>query len=153
MLCDCIAWCIKSHCAILLFSSLSLSPSCNISVLRTLNNAVVYQIVKLFSSFSCSLECPTCDQKVASLNPRRSKGKISSPESTLCADSCSVSVQPPCYRKCRWQVTSIHTYILDPRKSKWADYAAVQALSGKLSGNELTRNSSGNTQSQSSQLT
>ena len=35
---------------------------------------------------------------------------------------------------------------------KWADYAAVQAQCGNLSGNELTRNSSGNTRSQSSQL-
>ena len=42
--------------------------------------------------------------------------------------------------KCRWQVTSIHTYILDPRKSKWADYAAVQAQCGNLSENERARN-------------
>ena len=38
-------------------------------------------------------------------------------------------------------------------KSEWADYAAVRAECGNLSGNELTRNSSGNTRSQSSQLT
>ena len=38
-------------------------------------------------------------------------------------------------------------------KSEWADYSAVQAECGNLSGNELTRNSSGNTRSQSSQLT
>ena len=37
-------------------------------------------------------------------------------------------------------------------KSEWADYAAVQAECGNLSGNELTRDSSGNTWSQSSQL-
>ena len=36
---------------------------------------------------------------------------------------------------------------------EWADYAAIQAECGNLAGNELTRNSSGNTQSQSSQLT
>ena len=41
---------------------------------------------------------------------------------------------------------------LTPAKSEWADYAAVQALCGNLSGNELARNSSGNTQSLSSQL-
>ena len=35
---------------------------------------------------------------------------------------------------------------------EWADYAAVQAECGNLSGNELTRDSSGNTWSQSSQL-
>ena len=37
-------------------------------------------------------------------------------------------------------------------KSEWADYAAVQAKCGNVSGNELTHNLSGNTQSQSSQL-
>ena len=39
-----------------------------------------------------------------------------------------------------------------PSESDWADYAAVQALCGNLSGNELTCNSSGNTRSESSQL-
>ena len=48
-------------------------------------------------------------------------------------------------QNCRWQVTSKHAYTLDPSKSEWADYAAVQAESWSLSGNELTRNSSGNT--------
>ena len=37
---------------------------------------------------------------------------------------------------------------IDPSKSEWADYAAVQAECGNLSGNELTRNSSWNTQLQ-----
>ena len=46
----------------------------------------------------------------------------------------------------------LNTYTLDPTKLEWADYAAVQAQCGNLSGNELTRNLSGNTQSQSSQL-
>ena len=55
-------------------------------------------------------------------------------------------------QKCRWQVTLKHAYTLDPSKSECADYAAVQAECGNLSGNELTRNSSGNTRSQSSQL-
>ena len=45
-----------------------------------------------------------------------------------------------------------HTYILDPLKLEWADYAAAQAECGNLSGDKLTRNSPGNTQSQSSQL-
>ena len=45
-----------------------------------------------------------------------------------------------------------HAYTLDPTKSEWADYTAIQALCGNLSANELTRNSSGNTRSQSSQL-
>ena len=29
-------------------------------------------------------------------------------------------------QKCRWQVTPKHAYTLDPTKSEWADYAAVQ---------------------------
>ena len=53
---------------------------------------------------------------------------------------------------CRWQVTFKHACTFDPTKSEWADYAAVQAECGNLSGNELTRSSSGNTRSQSSQL-
>ena len=28
----------------------------------------------------------------------------------------------------RWQVTPKHAYTLDPTKSEWADYAAVQAV-------------------------
>ena len=30
-------------------------------------------------------------------------------------------------QKCRWHVTHKHAYTLDPTKSEWADYAAVQA--------------------------
>ena len=45
-----------------------------------------------------------------------------------------------------------HAYTLDRTKSELADYAVIQAECGSLSGNELTRNSSGNTQPQSSQL-
>ena len=55
-------------------------------------------------------------------------------------------------QKCKWQITPKHTYTLDPTKLEWADYAAVQTQSGNLSGYELTCNSSGNTQTQSSQL-
>ena len=54
--------------------------------------------------------------------------------------------------KCSWQVITEDEYTLDPTKSGWAVYVAVQALSGNLSGNELTCNSSRNTRSQSSQL-
>ena len=56
------------------------------------------------------------------------------------------------YQKCRWQVTPKHAYALDPTKTEWADYAAVQAQCGNLSGDELTRNLSGNIRPQSSQL-
>ena len=55
-------------------------------------------------------------------------------------------------QKCRWQVTPKQAYTLNPSKSEWADYAAVQAECGNLSGNELTPNWSGNTRLQSSRL-
>ena len=61
--------------------------------------------------------------------PVGAAGEFSFPESTLYADSYSMSA-----------------YTLDPLKSEWADYAAVQAECGNILGNELTRNSSGNTQ-------
>ena len=48
-------------------------------------------------------------------------------------------------------MTPKHTYTLDPTKSEWADYAAVEAQRGNLSG-ELSRDSSGNTRPQLSQL-
>ena len=95
--------------------------------------------------------------------PAGAAGEFPSSESTLCADSYSVSVplrvtamarkrpQPFC-QKCRWQVTPRHAYTFDPTKSEWADYAAVQEQCGNLPGNELTRNSSGNTRPQLSQL-
>ena len=51
-----------------------------------------------------------------------------------------------------WQVTPKHAYTFDPTKSEWADYAAVQAQCGNLSGNELTHNPSGITQPKLSQL-
>ena len=82
----------------------------------------------------------------------------------MCADSYSVSVLPlvtaavarkrprSFCQKCRWQVTPKHAYTLDLTKSEWADYAAVQAKCENLSENDFTRNSSGNTRQQSSQL-
>ena len=45
-----------------------------------------------------------------------------------------------------------HVYTLDPSKSEWSDYTAVQVEYGNLSGNKLTCNSSGKTQLQSSQF-
>ena len=85
--------------------------------------------------------------------PAGAAGELSSQESALCADSYSVSFPSPCKtpqsfcQKCRWQVTLIHAYTRDPTKVEWADYAVVQALAGNLSGNEITHNSSRNTQS------
>ena len=40
-------------------------------------------------------------------------------------------------QKCRWQVTPKYSYIPDPSKLEWADYAAVQAECGNISGNKL----------------
>ena len=66
--------------------------------------------------------------------PAGAAGELSSPESTLCADSYSVSVPPSCYRSGTGKTPVIlpkvpnkHAYTFDPTKSKWAEYAAVQA--------------------------
>ena len=45
-----------------------------------------------------------------------------------------------------------HPHTLEPTKSEWADYVAVQAKCRYLSRNEPTRNLSGNVRPQSSQL-
>ena len=87
--------------------------------------------------------------------PAGAAGQFPSPASTLCADSYSVSTPPIPWSFCQkfwWQVTPKHAYTLEPTKSEWADYAAVQAECGNLSGNELTCKSSVNNRSQSSQL-
>ena len=114
----------------------------------------------LFGSQDSSFEEHwTCDGKVVSLNPGR---RIFFSE--VCVLTLIWCPFNPCVtamarkrpqsfcQKCRWQVTPKHAYTLDLLKSEWADYAAIQAECGNLSGNELTRNSSGNTRLQSSQL-
>ena len=123
----------------------------------------------LFNNFLCGawtafwLECLTHDRKVAISNSGRSDKNFLL-QSQLCVltlircpfhpQVATVAHKRPwsLCQKCWWQVTPKHAYTLDPTKLQWADYAAVQALSGNLLGNELTHNSSGNTQSQSSQL-
>ena len=71
--------------------------------------------------------------------PAEAAGKFSSPESTLCVDSYSVSASPPVSPQ--WHVKDPghsaksaggrlhlkHACTFDPTKSEWADYAAVQA--------------------------
>ena len=65
-------------------------------------------------------------------------GEFSSPESTLCADYCPVSISPPMLPQ--WRVKDpghsaksaggrlhLNTHTIDQMKSEWADYAAVQA--------------------------
>ena len=110
------------------------------------------------------LERRTRDRKFASSNPGRSGGRIFFLQNQLCVLTLiqcpfhprvtAVARKTPwsfC-QKWRWQVTPKHAYTLDPSKSEWADYVAVQADCGNLSENELTRNSSGNTRLQASQL-
>ena len=91
------------------------------------------------AGIACWLERRTRGRNVSTSNPGRSGGEFSSPESTLCADSYSVSVPPlrvtavarerprSFCQKCMWQVTPKHAYTLDPTESEWAVYAAVQA--------------------------
>ena len=81
----------------------------------------------------------TRDQKVASSNPGCSGGIIFfsrvyffvltliwCPFHPLVTAVARERLQSFC-QKCRWQVTPKHAYTLDPTKSEWADYAAVQA--------------------------
>ena len=122
-----------------------------------------FQLVSWWAGIACWSERVLMNGKLRVRIPAGAAGEFSSPEFTLCTDSYSVSVPPRCYlsgtlktpvilTKCRWQVTPKHAYILDPTKSEWAGYVAIQALCVNLSGNELIRNSSGTTLSQSSQL-
>ena len=96
--------------------------------------------------------------------PAGAVGEFSSPESALCADSYSVSVPPPCYRSGTQKTPVIlreknadgwlHLYTHTPltQRSRSGLTIPLSRQCGSLSGNELTRNSSGNTRSQSSQL-
>ena len=104
------------------------------------------------AGIACWLERRTCDQKVASLNPCRSSRRIFFSRVNFVCWLLFGVLSTPRYRRGRWQVTPKHAYTLDPSKSEWAEYAAVQAECGNLSGKKLTRNSSGNTRPQSFQL-
>ena len=99
------------------------------------------------------------------LRVRVSEGEFSSPALTFCADSYSVSVPPRVTagahkrprsfcRKCRWLHRNTHViFDLNPTKSEWIDYSIMSRHSTRTyQGNELTRNSSGNAQPQSSQF-
>ena len=106
----------------------------------------------------------TRDRKVASSNPGRNGSRIFfSRVNFMCLPLFGVRSTPVLPQ---WHVKDPghsaksaggrlrlkHAYTLDPTKSERADNAAVQALCGNVSENELTRNSSGNTRPQSSQL-
>ena len=110
-------------------------------------------VAVLSTGVACRLERWTHDQKVVSMNPGRSGRKIFFSRVNFVYRLLWHVKDPRSFcQKCRWQVTPKLAYTLDPMKSEWADYDAVQAVCGNLSGNELTRNSSGNTRPQSSQL-
>ena len=113
---------------------------------------------------SLLVERRTRDRKVASSNPGRSdRGIFFSRVNFVCWLLFSVLstlvllqwlVKYPNHSgqsadgRLRWNT---HTP-LDPTKLEWADYATLQTWCWNLSGNELTRNLSGNIRPQSSQL-
>ena len=76
--------------------------------------------------------------------PAVAAGEFSSPDLILRADSYSVSVPTPCYRSGTKKTSIILPKVqmagytktrIYPSKSEWAEYAAVQAECGNLSGN------------------
>ena len=90
--------------------------------------------------------------------PAGATREFSTPDLTLCADSYSVSVPPPCYDSGTQKIpvilpkVQVAGYTLEPTKSEWADYAAVQAQCWNLFVNGLTRSLLGIIRPQSSQL-
>ena len=106
------------------------------------------------AGIACWLERRTRDRKVASSN-----FLLQSQLCVLTLIQCPfhprvTAVARKRSRSCRQkvQVTPKHAFTLDLWKSELADYAAIQAECGNLSRKELTRKSSGNTRSRSSQL-
>ena len=124
---------------------------------------LIYMDVYKGAGIACWLERWTRDRKVASSNPGRGGGRIFF-SSQLCVPTLIRCPFHPCVtavarkrprsfcQKCRLQVIRKHAYTFDPTKLERADCAAVRAQCGNLSGNELTRNLSGNIRPQSSPL-
>ena len=91
------------------------------------------------NGMACWLERRTRDRKLASSNLGRNGGRIFfSIVNFVCRLLFGVRSNPvlpqwhvkdPGHsaKKCSWKVTPKHAYTFDPTKSKWADYAAVQA--------------------------
>ena len=121
------------------------------------------------TSFCCCcldsllVDSRTRDRKFRVRVPAGAAGEFSSPELTFCADSYSASVsshvtavahkRPRLFcQKCRWQVATKHACTLDQMKSEWARLCCPGIVWEPIWENEVTRNSSGNTRSQSSQL-
>ena len=88
---------------------------------------------------SLLVKCQNRDLKVVSLNPSRSGRRIFFSRvnfvSWLLFGAHSIPallqwhVKDPGHsaKRCRWQVTPRHPYVLDPTKSEWDDYTTVQA--------------------------
>ena len=123
------------------FSSISSSHNLHFDYSAT----VVLSVCFLGSRDSLLVECWTRDQKIVSLNPGRSSGRIFfSRVNFLCwllVDVFSIL----CYhmphkrplsfcQKCRWQVTPKHIYTLDP-----CCPGIVWSLSGKQAQMQLVR--------------
>ena len=123
----------------------------------------LYFSVSLWQSYSdyqariaCCLQRRTRDRKVASSNPGRSGGRnFFSRVNFVCWLLFSVRSTPELPQ---WHTKDpgqsaksaggrlhLNMHTLLTQRTEWADYAAVQALCGNLSGNKLTHNSSGNT--------
>ena len=144
-----------------------LQRSTQLAGLVLLGGIIVAWMFFLCASFvvagtACWLQRRTRARKIVSSNPGRSGRRIFFSRVCVltlirCPFQPSVTAvarkRPRSFcQKCRWQITPRHAYTFDPTKSGWADYSAVQADCGNLSENELTRNSSGNTRLQASQL-
>ena len=141
-----------------------MSPCLFLTLPACILTSLAFPFFSFFPGIACWLERRTRDRKVASSNPGRSGGEnflLQSQLYVLTLIRCpfhprvtAVAHKRPrsfC-QKCGWQVTPKHARTLDPSKSEWADYAAVQAECGNLSGNKLTHNSFRNAWSQLSQL-
>ena len=96
------------------------------------------------AGIACWLEHLTRDRKVVSSNPWQERGENFLLQSQLCVltliqclfqphvTAVARKIPRSFCQKCKWQVTPKHAYTFDPTKSEWADYAAVQALCGKI---------------------
>ena len=105
-----------------------------------------------------SEKCWTCDEKVANYDSQQwwwENFLLQSYLSVLTLIQCELHplVTTVAHRrpwsfcqKCKWLVTPKYACTLDPIKSEWADYAVQVHNVGTYLGNELTCNSSENTQ-------
>ena len=57
-----------------------------------------HAIVRTYIGMACWWSAGLVIERLRVRIPAGAAGEFSSPELTLCADSCAVSVPPPCYR-------------------------------------------------------